>query len=180
MYARGSEYSEDTGFELPQGSHSESLPFISTFTGDNRMVIDKNGGEILNFNYELQYVTVDPKIIIGSALTHKCSLIGGAKYGRGKALYIVPKRIGKFADKIDLSTATKLFELTGSNAPTVTNATTTTRLRITFPSVVPSVGGAAWAIADVETGEIFIARNGEVTANASLVLPAITFMHKLP
>lgn len=155
-------------YNLPQGDYGVT-PIFQT-DEDNPFRVEKNGGEILSLNYELQFVTTIPELIIGSALARRCPLIGAVN-ANDTGLYIMPNRIGKFDGKIDLAQATRL-----SWSP---SGTGNGQGNISFDSATATVGGAAWVIADEQSGDILLAANTPITAGQTVNIPPISFTHDL-
>ena len=178
--AHEAEITIDNGFMLPQGLYVPPMPISMqpAFVTQPSLRIDKDGGEALHFNYQLQFVTNWRDLIIGSALAHNCPLVTTEK-GNGAALYVVKNRIGKFATKIDLASATKIIEYATVGSDPKTEPLFVNDTKIGFNDQTSTVDGDAWAIADKTTGEILIARNVPVNAGQAIKLPIITFTHKL-
>ncbi len=171
-FALGTEgsYDENSPYLVPQGAYAQNINI--EVPANNRLSVDKNGGEILGFNYEIQFVTTFKDIVIGSALARRCPLVGTANK-ENAALYVLPNRIGKFDNFVDLQGATRI---SAWSADTIS----ITDDRIQFRNATPTVDGAAWAIVVPSTGELLFGRNTAVTANSEIEIPPITFTHKLP
>lgn len=175
MYAMGVKFcltgssGQSEPFNVPQGDYGVESIFQTD--EDNPFVVEKNGGEIISLNYELQFVTTIPELIIGSALARRCPLIGAVN-ANDAALYVMPNRVGKFDGTIDLTQATRL-----SWSP---SGTGNGQGDISFDSATATVSGAAWVIADEQTGDILLAANTPITAGQTINVPPISFVHNLP
>lgn len=167
-------FGDDACFDLPAGNFITDRFYgrpvrIKT---DNKLVIDKDGNEILRFNYVVQFVTNDKDIIIGPALTKNNPMIGMRALNNSASLYILQEKVNKFATTIDLSQATKVIDF-GEATITIYAK------KFTLPTGVASVGGEAWAIAD-KNGALLLARNVVVEQNKSIEMPTFSINHKLP
>ena len=165
-----------TPTELPNGDFVMSDVPASIETA-SKLVVRKDGRETLRFNYSIQFVSTWKNLIIGSGLT-KNNVLVTAKYLNGCTLYVMREKIGRFDTHIDKSGASDIFRYTqrlgNINGITIRPAYN----QIEFAPLVSSVSGAAWAIVDTKTGEIFMARNEPVRAGAAINLPTITFTHE--
>lgn len=176
--AHEAEITLDNGFMLPQGMYITPISTQPAFVTQPSLRIDKDGGEALHFNYQVQFVTNWRDLIIGPALTHNCPLVT-TKNGNGTALYVVKNRMGKFSTKIDLTSATKIIEYATVGSDPTTAPLFVNDTEIGFNDQTSNVDGEAWAIADKTTGEILLARNVPVNVGQAIKLPIITFTHKL-
>lgn len=164
-------YDSQIGFELPQGDHSDST--VSTpIRTSNRIALDKDGSEVLRMNYQICFVTNWRDLIIGPAMTRNNPMISGRKDGHAARLYILPNKVGRFATRIDTQNAAQVIDLDGSIG-------ITPDIGIFISPITPNADGAAWAIADMATGEILLARNIEVKSGEEMQMPYIDFTHSL-
>lgn len=167
-------FGDDACFDLPAGNFVTDRFYgrpvrIKT---DNKLVIDKDGNEILRFNYVVQFVTNDKDIIIGPALTKNNPMVGMRALNNSASLYIIQEKVNKFATTIDLSQATKVIDFGEATFSIYAK-------KFTLPTGVASVGGEAWAIAD-KNGALLLARNVVVEQNKSIEMPTFSINHKLP
>lgn len=162
-------FDSNIGFELPQGSHDDKRVTAPIKTNDG-IVLDKDGSEIVRMNYQLSYVTNWRDLIIGPAMTRNNPMISGRKDGHAARLYILPNKVGRFATRIDTQSAVQTIDLDKSIIAGED---------IYFSSITPNADGAAWAIADMATGEILLARNTEVKSGEEIQMPYIGFTHSL-
>lgn len=165
---------QDVALMLPEGDHGTGLPLIKT-PNSNGAVIDKNGSEILRCNYELQFVTIDPNIIIGPALMYGNSLVGGAKADHNAAVYVLTERLSKFATHIDLLNA-KLVK----NYSNWYDINIVQNVAMGFGLFYSPIAGKSFAVADTKTGEIYFAKNIDIAERDKVNIPSIVFTHKLP
>ncbi|WP_438846880.1 hypothetical protein [Anaerocaecibacter muris] len=164
-------YDSQIGFELPQGDHSDSKVPTPIRTS-NRIALDKDGSEVLRMNYQICFVTNWRDLIIGPAMTRNNPMISGRKDGHAARLYILPNKVGRFATRIDTQSAAQVIDLDGSIG-------ITPDIGIFISPITPNADGAAWAIADMATGEILLARNTEVNSGEEIQMPYIGFTHSL-
>jgi hypothetical protein len=73
-------------------------------------LVRKDSREILSFNYEIEFVTNRPDLIIGSAMASNNPLVSGkgAKLSEAPKVYFFDEPINKFTNKVDLSKAIKV------------------------------------------------------------------------
>jgi hypothetical protein len=163
-------------YNLPQGIEwgptiDDRLPPIST-SDNNPLKVRKNSTEIIRMHYQIHYVTNRKDLIVGPALTHNCPLVRGVKSNHSAALYVLQNPLGKFADKINLSTATKIWDYSNGGI-------TTQKSLINLQDKHSTVDGDAWAIVDSATGELLIGSNTPVKNGETITLPSLTFKHNL-
>ena len=137
-------------------------------------ILRKDSREILNFNYEVEFVTDRPKTIIGSALASNCPLVQLQTNAGTPEVYFFDHEIGTFDKNIDTETGTKgiLQYSEEYNAISVTFPTDNNGIVTSFKSwaiVTPTYDGEEITYQDengnIETitekhgGEILIACN---------------------
>lgn len=160
-------------FDLPDGAYgTRNTEGANTPTND-RLVLQKDGREIIGINYCVEFVTSDKTIIIGPALAKNCPAVRGRDAASQAAFYIVPTQIGKFDRTINLSTATKVFTYQPQTGLTVNGND------IILSAQTATASGSAWAIADSSTGEILLAQNMSISSGATITLPTLTLTHDL-
>lgn len=145
--------------------------FLSTET--RPFIIKKDSREKLLISYQIEFVSNKPSIIIGSALTRLCPFVGGTKKGHAAKLYVLPKRISKFADVIDLTGATLILNYEGTNKCSISDG------RIVFDPVITLVDGKSWVIVDGATNELLIGENVELWDGGIIPLPVMTPRHNI-
>lgn len=120
-------------FELPQKDNIDNSDAIIT-TKSKFFVYRKNGAEVPTINVQIHFCSTDESIVIGSALASNCALVN-QKISKTK-LYILPERINKFAQSIDVT------NLVGYDVPNLTG-----QYKISFfKSILAQESGKAWAI----------------------------------
>lgn len=169
-------WSDMVVFDLPQGTHMTGNTTIGTKDG-KRLVVRKDNREIFRLHYQLHYVTNRKSIIIGPAMTHNCTLVRGMQYGHGAKLYVLPKRLSKFAGDIDLDGATFVFDYTFTAGGA--SGITTSGSSLTLKPQTATANGAAWAIVDGKTGELLIGENVEIVSGQPIDLPTLTLKHNI-
>ena len=177
---------EEMRFDLPAGQYFNPVAgFIATpnifTTHPERFVVRKNGTEVLRFNYQLEFVSNKKEIIIGPALTRNSTLIRGnqlyddvfPKPMHAAAVYVVNAPVGKFETRIDPTAATQIHAYY-NNQPLISSRV------IYLGDITSTASGAAWVIADVDTGDILLAQNMPIESGDTLHLPKLSFTHELP
>lgn len=163
-------------YDLPQGTYpslNEKLRPLIVTPDDNPLKIRKNSTEIIHMHYQIHFVSNRKDIIVGPALTHNCPLVRGVRGEEHSAtLYVLPQPLNKFADKIDLSAATKIWDYSDGGV-------TAQSAGISFAKKQSAVDGAAWAIADKKTGELLFGSNTPVKNGETITLPTLTFKHNI-
>lgn len=160
------------GRSLPAVDVSQS-PFIDT--GERPLLVKKDNKEVLSINYQIEVVSNRSTIVIGSAFSRNCPFVRGSRPGHAAKLYVLPNRISKFEDVIDLTGATLIlnYEGTEEGFVFVLNG------RIIFDPVLTHVGGKSWALVDGATNELLIGENTELWDGDYIMLPTITPRHNI-
>lgn len=158
-------------YALPQYGNLSGTAIIKT--DSNKLIVRKDGSEILSLNYVLEFVTNKRNYIIGSAFARNCPLVRGTDTSRLAALYVLPNRLGKFASTVDLSGATKIGDYTGGAGITVNGKSAK------FSDFTPTVGGLAWAIIDQSSGELLIGSNEVIKSGTRVLMPYMTLRHDI-
>lgn len=158
----------EIGTMLPSGFEM-SGNFLSTEISPLR--VEKDNKEQLSFNYQLEFVTNRSSIIIGSHMARLCPFVRGSAKGHGAKLYVLPKRMSKFADVIDLTGATLIHSFEGTSDCYVEDG------RIQFTSQSTTVAGKSWALVDGTTNELLIGENVALEAGQTIPLPVMTPRH---
>ena len=163
-------FDSSIGFELPQGSHDDKDVTVPINTNDG-IVLDKDGSEIVRMNYQLSYVTNWRDLIIGPAMTRNNPMVSGRKDGHAAKLYILSEKVGRFDTRIDTAAAVSVMDLSDLLIASLDD--------VHFLPTIPTADGVAWAIADMATGEILLARNTAVKSGEEIQMPYIGFTHSL-
>lgn len=158
-------------YVLPEWATRNETGVIAFETGENSLVVRKDGAEILSVNYVLEFVTNRRNYIIGSALARNCPLVRGTDSNRVAALYVLPNRLGKFAARVDLSGAIKITDYAGGNGITISGKSAK------LSDFTPAVSGLSWAIVDQSSGELLIGSNEVITAGQAVNMPYMTLRH---
>lgn len=154
---------DKSGF--PEGAFSN--PVMST--GVDPLHVKIGNTEVPTITYQIEFVTNRKDIIVGSGLARNLPLVSGEQGGKTAKLYVLPKRVNKFSQTIDLTGAT----LINANVYSIINIVGAAY----FTSQTSTVSGAAWAIAvpdkdpttgeDLTTGELLIAENKAITGDGT-------------
>lgn len=170
MYDTLSSITEDQQLALPLWRGAESkLPLITT--ENNALNIKKDGSEILALNYILEFVTNRKNIVIGSAFARNCPLVRGVDTARQAKLYVLPKRLNKFAATVDLTGATEI--------PPVWTILIKEKKQFKLEDFTPKVDGVAWAIVDKSSNELLVGSNETITAGQVVSMPYMTLRHNI-
>lgn len=144
-------------------------------TGDKPLLIEKGSTEVLNINYQIDFVTNRNEIIVGSALAK--NLVIGSQEGHAAKLYLLPYRLNKYQKVIDLSTAVEI--------PYTINDIITTSTYINNTQNNTGKPYAAYAFVDGKTNELLFGANRYIN-NGSYVLTdvqsvglSLSFTHTL-
>ena len=62
----------------------------------NPILVEKDSREALNVNYELEFITNRPDLILGSAIASKCDLVGAPKDGLAKVYFFKGLKFDKY------------------------------------------------------------------------------------
>lgn len=118
-------------------------------TGDKPLLIEKGSTEVLNINYQIDFVANRDEIIIGSAMAKNFVL--GTQPGHGAKLYLLPDRISKYAAKIDTTGAQEM--------PYSISSIITTSLYINNMTNTTENEYSAYAFVDGQTNELLFGAN---------------------
>ena len=141
------------------------------------LYVDKDGREILSVNYVLEFVTNKRNYIIGSAFARRSGLVStlNLDFDDQARLYVLPDRISKFAEKVDISNATHIYDFYATGAP---NHITITTKQLKFEDFTSPVDGQAWAVVSKKGGFLF-GSNEAITAGQTVAMPYITLRHDI-
>ena len=171
---QGSETLKDVSHSVP--SAAGLIPSNTRInTGDKPLLIEKGSTEVLNINYQIDFVTNRNEIIVGSALAK--NLVIGSQEGHAAKLYLLPYRLNKYQKVIDLSTAVEI--------PYTINDIITTSTYINNTQNNTGKPYAAYAFVDGKTNELLFGANRYIN-NGSYVLTddqnvglSLSFTHTL-
>lgn len=154
---------------FPQG---ESDGDVMMDTKQQPFIVKKDSREGISFNYQIEFVSDIPSLIIGSTFARNSAYLQSLDSSHAGKLFILPSRISKFAEVVDLSGAMLVKTLDESDVSLVGN-------RITFTNQNAPVDGKAWAIVDGATNELLIGENVAIEAGAPIPLPMMTPRHNI-
>lgn len=143
----------------------------ATSSFSSPFVIEKDSKEAISFNYQIEFVTNRPSIVIGSAMARNCWFAVGAQSGHGAKLYILPNRLSKFADVVDLTGATLIESYENTEKCKISNS------QIIFDPVSSTAAGKSWALVDGATNELLIGENVSLAVGQAVPLPVMTPRH---
>ena len=115
--------------------------------------------EIPNITYQIDYVTNRRDIVIGSGLARNLPLVAGAQSGNSAKLYVLPQRVNKLSQKVDLTGATLIYDYANGGISTQNQIAR-------FNACTSAVSGEAWAIVDGD-GNLLIAENKPVSGDGT-------------
>lgn len=136
------------------------------------IVIRKNGSEIISVSYVVEFVTNRNNYIIGSALSRNCPLMRGTNADHAAALYVLPKKIAKFAARVPLDGAVIHTDYSSGGIELGSK-------HAKFSDVIATIDGVAWAIVDKSNGELLIGSNETIKAGQQIHMPYITLKHQI-
>lgn len=113
--------------------------------------------EIPTFTYQIDFVSNRKDIVIGSGLARNLPLIAGAQTNNSAKLYVLPSRLNKFAQKVDLTNARLIHDY--ANGGVTANAR-----MATFDAQISPVSGQAWVMADSD-GNVLIGENKAISGD---------------
>ena len=118
MFSMNAGQEDDTSYSTLK-NFGDRLPYVGSSIPDNSLIntnrfliIKKDNAERLKVIYLLHFISEDNKVIIGDALSSINPLTSTEE--TNIKVYISPKRIYKFQDKLDVSEMTLLGDLTVS------------------------------------------------------------------
>jgi len=141
------------------------------------LYVDKDGREILSVNYVLEFVTNKRNYVIGSAFARRSGLVStlNLDFDDQARLYVLPDRISKFAEKVDISNATHIYDFYATGAP---NHITITTKQLKFEDFTSPVDGQAWAVVSKKGGFLF-GSNEPIASGQTVTMPYITLKHDI-
>jgi hypothetical protein len=96
-------YNRFTGFNpIAYPEYNGTIPTQGATTGGKPIVIRKDSREALKMSYQIEFVTDNPKFVVGSACASLNTCVVNASHKAAK-LYVLKSRVNKFAETIDLS-----------------------------------------------------------------------------
>lgn len=113
--------------------------------------------EIPTFTYQIDFVSNRKDIVIGSGLARNLPLIAGAQTNNSAKLYVLPSRLNKFAQKVDLTNARLIHDY-------VNGGVTANAHMAMFDAQISPVSGQAWVMADSD-GNVLIGENKAISGD---------------
>ena len=157
--------------QLPQ----TNLPYnVGPIRADTKgLVVRKDGREILSVNYVVEFVTNKRNYIIGSALARNAGYVRTSflVYDDNARLYVLPNRIPKFAEKLDITDATFVWNYFRGHISEVENG-------LKFEDFTSKVDGEAWAVVNGR-GEFYFGSNEPIKAGQTVTMPYICLRHDI-
>ncbi len=155
----------------------------------NALLLRKDNRERLSFNYEIEFVTTQDDIIIGSALASSCPLVTRISTNQRPQLAFYNGKIGKFDKKIDTSKVVKVVDgqYTPSSNGISFDVPTPGQYEFDSWALISPINTKSYQFEDedgnisqgyvIEGGEILLARNKSSSEYASegKTTEAITF-----
>lgn len=163
------EFNKKLGDSLPSTELIGKLGrFRNTFsTNGDKIVIMKDNREAPVFTYQVHFVTNNDKIVLGAGLTQTSQLVNDAD--TNYKLYILGEKVPKFAKFVDVSNAIEVGDIALGESFSFGV--------LKIKNMVANANGVAWAIC--QDNQVVIAGNEEVIEGQEIVLPTLTFVHKL-
>lgn len=174
--------------------HTPNLEATGSETTATPFILRKDNREIIQCNFQVDFVTDEKSIIIGSALTAYNPLVRGESFPTAARLYVFPTELNKFTDHIeaweDVTLALMPYtELTANNVLRA-NAVGSNNSLVQISNLVAPQSGKSWAIVtpqkttlkevwdedtgttttveEVTGGDLLIGRNVEVAKGETL------------
>lgn len=138
-------------FLLPSSTDAEWTRYSFINTVERPLVVKKGSTEVPTIDYQIDFVTNRNNIIIGSALPRRTPFLSAGGTSEQAELWVLPNRLNKFTNKVDLTGATRLgaIDTLGGGV----------RAGYTFPKFISSVSGLSWAIVTGTSKELLIGCN---------------------
>lgn len=130
------------------------------------IVIKKDSREQINFSYQMHFVTND-NLIIGSQLAQGNIFVNGK--GNNVKFYILPNRINKFTKNVDLTNAINVAH----------NGFYYDSNSITWRNITSTANGKSWVLIDSTNGKLLFGKNIDIASGNTIVMPKMTFTHKI-
>lgn len=162
-----------------QITYGQALPRATGYTPDSStlrvgqdIILKKDSRENINFGYQLHFVTNQSGMIIGSELAQAHPLVSSRE--SSASLYILPNRINKFANDIDLTGATLVKNYNGNTTDIVGHD-----YYITIANETANADGKSWAMVDNTTHKLLFGKNITIENGDTLEMPTMSFTHKI-
>ena len=154
------------GDELP--SININFQSINSIFSSNGLTVEKDSSEVIAMNYQVNFVT-NSDIIIGADVAKSSIFL--AKEPLNYKLYLLPNRIKKYENDVDLTEAKELGAIEYEIKPNGTE-----KMQIKLKDVeVGNKTGESWAICN--GNKLIFGKNERIAPNTILTLPFLTFKH---
>lgn len=141
----------NNAFLLPSSTGAEESNDVFISTGARPLIVKKGSTEVPTIDYQIDFVTNRNNIIIGSALPRRTPFLSTGDTSEQAELWVLPNRLNKFINKVDLTGATRLGAITSVSGNPISG--------YTFPGFTSSVSGLSWAIVTGTSKELLIGCN---------------------
>lgn len=139
------------GFMLPAGvKPSVSSGYISTVEWETPYILRKDSREVLQVNFQIDFVTNRSDMIIGSALASYCGAVRGSDSSLKAKLYVFPERLNKFIDHVEGSVSVDL-KMIPSAEITIGIPSFGKSFFISLEKTIFPASGKSWAIVTAQT-----------------------------
>lgn len=159
------------GNNLPTEPVDTSGAYITSYfqaNGNYAINVNKDGSEVIAMNYQVNFVTNDD-IIIGTDIAKSSVFL--TKEPLNYKLYLLPTRIRKYSNDVDLTNARELGSVEYEVKPNGTS-----KMQIKLQDVeIGNVSGQSWAICN--GNKLIFGKNGRIEPNTKITLPFLTFKH---
>ena len=147
------------GLKLPEMTAPQPTNYKIACPKITALHVSVGSTEIPIITYQIDFVTNRKDIVVGSGLARNLPLVSGAQSDKEAKLYVLPNRVNKFAQTVDLTGATKIAE-------NVLSSILISGKIAVFAIHTSTVAGEAWAIVDPD-GVLLIAENKHITGDGT-------------
>lgn len=155
----GADEQKTIGMNLPLITNPQPTDYKIECPLETALHVSVGSTEIPIITYQIDFVTNRKDIVVGSGLSRNLPLVAGGQSDKAAKLYVLPNRVNKFAQKVDLTGATKIADNVLSLIVVVSGVAT-------FASQTSTVAGEAWAIVDPD-GVLLIAENKHIAGDGT-------------
>lgn len=148
---------------------NSALDNITTyFATSQNIVIKKDNRENIHFTYQINFITNNKSFVLGTGLTRKSTFVTSDL--RKCKIYVLPTKLSKFNNFIDLSEATLISDTIKDINYTIS--------KCSLPSFTSTVQGKSWVIV-TDKNELILGQNKNIKANDVIPATCFTFSHKI-
>lgn len=157
---------------LPQCNDTLFDGTVIADTETKPLWIKKDGRENLNMSYQIHFVTNWNSLIIGSGLARYNNLVRSFSGESDSCkLYILPNRINKFENIIDLTGATLLYDYSSGGITVNDNG-------LKLDNITATTTGKAWAIVKIVDEQPILMLGRNIDISGTITMPYMTFTHE--